>query len=63
MLFNSGIWLKNNFAEFLKCFVSSLSMGKKLIHPKHEWYEFFDLSNRFPDEKKLPDFKQSLLFR
>ena len=36
----------------------------KKNRPKHEQSEFFDLSNRFPnDQKKTPNFKQSFLFK
>ena len=36
---------------------------KKLIRLKHGKYGFFDSTNRFPDDQKIPYFKKTFLFR
>ena len=46
-----------------KNFVSSSSVEKNPIYPKHGWCEFPDSANHFPDNKKKLNFPQTLLLR
>ena len=50
--------IKKHFCKTFERFCFVIINGKKkLIRPEHEWGEFFDLSNRFPDNQKKTKFQ------